>query len=157
MQYTTNYKARTDTAQKVNYVGNGTKSMHLSVADSLKKLRTSYIDLLYIHWWDFETSIEEIMDSLHALVLSGKVLYLGISDTPAWVVSEANRYAKDHGKTPFAVYQGKWSILDRSFERDIIPMARQHGMALAPWGVLGQGKLRTDAEEQRRKESSTLR
>lgn len=77
----------------------------------------------------------------------------GISDTPAWIVSKANQYAKDHGKTPFSVYQGNWSILERSFERDIIPMARSEGLALAPWGVLGGGKIRTNAEEARRKES----
>ncbi|KAK0231787.1 NADP-dependent oxidoreductase domain-containing protein [Armillaria nabsnona] len=131
-------------AQKVNYVGNNTKSMHISVEASLKKLRTSYIDILYVHWWDYETSIPEVMDSLHNLVAAQKVIYLGISDTPAWVVSQANQYAMDHGKTP---------ILDRSFEREIIPMARSLGMALSPWGVLGQGKLRTDAEEERRKET----
>ncbi|PBK88017.1 Aldo/keto reductase [Armillaria gallica] len=100
-----------------------------------------------------KTSIPEVMDSLHNLVAAQKVLYLGISDTPAWVVSQANQYAMDHGKTPFVVYQGRWSILDRSFEREIIPMARSLGMALSPWGVLGQGKLRTDAEEERRKET----
>ncbi len=92
------------------------------------------------------------MDSLHNLVAAQKVLYLGVSDTPAWVVSQANQYAVDHGKTPFVVYQGKWSILERSFEREIIPMARSLGMALSPFGVLGQGKLRTDAEEESRKE-----
>jgi hypothetical protein len=69
------------------------------------------------------------------------------------VVSKANQYAKDHGKTPFCVYQGNWSVLDRSFERDIIPMARSEGLALAPWGVLAAGKIRTNAEEARRKES----
>lgn len=153
-QFSTNFKRGDDgVAQKVNFVGNNTKSMHVSVEASLKKLRTSYIDILYMHWWDYETSVEEVMDSLHNLVVSGKVLYLGVSDTPAWVVAQANQYAKDHGKTPFVVYQGKWSVLDRSFEREIIPMARAHGMALAPWSVLGSGKLRTDAEEQRRRES----
>lgn len=117
---------------------------------SLKKLRTSYIDILYVHLWDWTTSIEEIMDGLHNLVVAGKVLYLvrtsllnnpsafcktdmfstyvkGISDSPAWVVSAANQYAKDHGKSPFVVYQGLWNIMERSFERDIIPMARQLG------------------------------
>jgi aryl-alcohol dehydrogenase-like predicted oxidoreductase len=69
------------------------------------------------------------------------------------VVSKANQYAKDHGKTPFCIYQGNWSVLDRSFERDIIPMARSEGLALAPWGVLAAGKIRTNAEEARRKES----
>lgn len=77
--------------QKHNYAGNHTKSLRLSVEASLKKLQTDYIDLLYVHWWDFSTSIEELMQSLNQLVLAGKVLYLGISDTPAWVVSKANQ------------------------------------------------------------------
>ncbi|KAK0201250.1 NADP-dependent oxidoreductase domain-containing protein [Desarmillaria ectypa] len=153
-KYTTNYQHGNDAvAQKVNYVGNNTKSMYMSVEASLKKLRTSYIDILYLHWWDYETSIPEVMNSLHNLVAAQKVLYLGISDTPAWVVSQANQYAMDHGKTPFVIYQGKWSILDRSFEREIIPMAKSLGLALSPWGVLAQGKLRTDAEEQRRRDT----
>ncbi|KAG5219944.1 Aldo/keto reductase [Salix suchowensis] len=130
-----------------------TKSMHLSVEASLKKLRTSYIDIFYLHWWDYETSIEEAMTALHNLVIQGKVLYLGISDTPAWVVSRANQFARDHGKTPFSIYQGAWNVMERSFERDIIPMARAEGLALAPWNVLAGGKLRTDAEEQRRRET----
>ncbi|KAG7086751.1 hypothetical protein E1B28_002683 [Marasmius oreades] len=146
-------KADPKVAQKVHYAGNNIKSMHLSVNASLKKLRTDYIDLLYVHWWDYDTSVEEIMDGLHNLVTQGKVLYLGISDTPAWVVAQANQYARDNGKTPFTVYQGQWNIMQRAFERDIIPMARSFGMALAPWSVLAGGKLRSDAEEQRRKES----
>jgi aryl-alcohol dehydrogenase-like predicted oxidoreductase len=93
------------------------------------------------------------MNGLHTLVLQGKVLYLGVSDTPAWVVAQANQYAKDHGKSPFVIYQGKWNVLERSFERDIIPMARAHGMALAPWGVLASGKIRSDEEERQREES----
>ena len=109
------------------------KSLHLSIEESLKKLRTSYIDILYVHWvrvvynntvyvftplwqWDYQTSVEEVMNALHNLVVSGKVLHLGISDTPAWVVSDANRYAKDHGKTPFVIYQGRWNVLSRDFE-----------------------------------------
>ncbi|PBK59466.1 Aldo/keto reductase [Armillaria solidipes] len=153
-KYSTNYKRGNDIiAQKVNYVGNSTKSMHLSVEASLKKLRTSYIDILYLHWWDYETSIPEVMDNLHNLVAAQKVLYLGISDTPAWVVSQANQYAMDHGKTPFAIYQGKWNILDRSFEREIIPMAKSLGLAISPWCVLAEGRLRTDAEEQQRGET----
>ncbi|KAI9453096.1 NADP-dependent oxidoreductase domain-containing protein [Lactarius psammicola] len=151
-KYSTNYK-RTLESHMINYSGNSTKSLHLSVEASLKKLRTTYIDILYVHWWDYTTSVEEVMNSLHVLVLQGKALYLGISDTPAWVVSKANQYAKDHGKTPFSVYQGNWSVLDRSFERDIIPMARSEGLALAPWGVLGAGRIRTNAEEARRRES----
>ena len=103
------------------------KSLHLSVEESLKNLRTSYIDILYVHWWDHVTSIEEVMNGLHNLVVQGKVLYLGISDTPAWVVSKANQYARDHGKTPFVIYQGLWNVMKRDFEREIIPMARAEG------------------------------
>ena len=98
-------------------------------------------------------SIEEVMNSLHNLVASGKVLYLGVSDTPAWIVSMANQYAHDHGKTPFVIYQGRWNVLSRDFEREIIPMARHHGLALAPWDVLASGKIRTDAEEEARRKT----
>lgn len=144
--------------QTVNYSGNHKRSMMMSVRDSLKKLQTDYIDLLYLHWWDHTTSIEEIMDALHILVEQGKVMYLGISDSPAWVVSAANEYAKARGKTQFSVYQGRWNILIRDFERDIIPMARHYGMALAPWDVLGGGKFQTKkAIEERKKNNEGLR
>ncbi|KAG8214443.1 NADP-dependent oxidoreductase domain-containing protein [Butyriboletus roseoflavus] len=153
-KYTTNFvRAETGIKQKVLYTGNNIKSMHISVESSLKKLRTTYIDIFYVHWWDWETSIEEMMNGLHTLVQQGKVLYLGISDTPAWVVSQANQYARDHGKTPFVIYQGQWNVMQRSFERDIIPMCKAHGMALAPWGVLAGGRLRSDEEEERRAQS----
>ncbi|EXJ85634.1 aryl-alcohol dehydrogenase AAD14 [Capronia coronata CBS 617.96] len=144
--------------QTVNYSGNTKKSLHLSVRDSLKKLRTDYLDLVYLHWWDHSTSIEEVMDSLDILVKQGKVLYLGISDSPAWVVSAANEYAKSHNKTPFSVYQGRWNLMLRDFEREIIPMARHYGMALAPWDVLGGGKFQTKkAIEERKKRGEGLR
>ncbi|KAJ7065230.1 NADP-dependent oxidoreductase domain-containing protein [Mycena amicta] len=156
-KYTTNFKRGNDSiAQKALYVGNSVKSMHNSVEASLKKLRTSYIDILYVHWWDYTTGIEEMMSGLHNLVAQGKVLYLGASDTPAWVVAQANQYARDHGKTPFCIYQGSWSLLDRSFEREIIPMARANGLALAPFGVLAHGNIRTDEEDARRKETGEL-
>ncbi|KAI1820824.1 aldo/keto reductase [Xylaria intraflava] len=147
-KFTTNfYQGRPDEVM-INFQGNGTKSMHLSVENSLKRLQTNYIDLLYLHWWDFSVSIPELMQSLNQLVLAGKVLYLGISDTPAWVVSKANEYARNHGLRQFSVYQGRWSAAARDFERDIIPMTKDEGMALAPWGALGSGKFKT--EEQRK-------
>lgn len=68
------------------------------------------------------------MNALHNVVVQGKVLFLGASNMPAWVVADANRYAKCMGKTPFVIYQGAWNILSRDFERDTIPMARAHGM-----------------------------
>lgn len=151
-KYSSDYRRGKD-GQHTCFVGNSVKSMHNSIEDSLQKLRTNYVDILYVHWWDYTASVEEVMDGLHTLVQQGKVLYLGISDTPAWVVVKANAYARYNGKTPFVIYQGKWSILDRDIERDILPMCISEGLAIAPWNVLGAGKLRTDAEEQRRLES----
>lgn len=101
-----------------------------------------------MHWWDFATSIPELMQSLNHLVASGKVLFLGVSDAPAWVVSKANEYARNHGLRQFSVYQGHWSAAGRDVERDIIPMCRDEGMALAPWGALGGGKFKTEAQRQ---------
>ncbi|KUI54835.1 Norsolorinic acid reductase A [Cytospora mali] len=148
-KYTTNFKAGTgDKHIMANFTGNGTKSLHTSVNASLKKLQTDYIDLLYVHWWDFSCSIPELMQSLNTLVTQGKVLYLGVSDTPAWVVSKANQYARDHGLRQFCVYQGRWSAASRDFEREIIPMCREEGMGIAPWGALGGGAFKT--EEQRK-------
>lgn len=153
-KYTTDYRwYALGKGKATNHVGNNAKSLHLSVRDSLHKLQTDYIDILYVHWWDHVTSIEEVMDSLHMLVQQGKVLYLGISDSPAWVVSAANYYARAHGKTPFSVYQGKWNVMSRDFERDIIPMARHFGMALCPFGVLGSGKFQSRTEIESRKAS----
>ncbi|KIW17873.1 hypothetical protein PV08_05068 [Exophiala spinifera] len=152
-KYTTAYRNYDLGAGKsVNYSGNHKKSLYLSVHESLKKLQTEYIDILYVHWWDWTTSIEEVMDSLHILVEQGKVLYLGISDSPAWVVSAANTYARAHGKTPFSVYQGRWNVMVRDFERDIIPMARHFGMALAPWDVIGGGKFQSKKQMEARKQ-----
>ncbi|KAG2342215.1 Aldo/keto reductase [Suillus weaverae] len=152
-KYTNSFKRGSNEAQKVNFTGNNIKSMRLSVEASLRKLRTAYTDNLYLHWRDFDTSVEEVMNGLHILVQQGKVLYLGISGIPAWTVTKANQYARDHGKTPSVIYQGMWNTLERSFERDIIPMARAEGMTLAPWNVLASGKFRTDEEEERRREA----
>ncbi|PYI31901.1 sterigmatocystin biosynthesis dehydrogenase stcV [Aspergillus indologenus CBS 114.80] len=122
--------ARQNRDQMSNYGGNNAKSL-------------KYLDLLYVHWWDYTSSIPELMHALNDLVVAGKVLYLGISDTPAWVVTKANQYARDHGLRPFAVSQGMWSAGMRDFEREIIPMARAEGMALCPYGVLNQGRFQT--------------
>lgn len=148
-KYTTNFRSGPKgTNVMANFTGNGTKSLVTSVNNSLKNLQTDYIDLLYVHWWDYSTSIPELMQSLNQLVISGKVLYLGISDTPAWVVSKANEYARNNGLRQFSVYQGRWSAASRDFEREIIPMCRAEGMGIAPWGALGGGKFKT--EEQRK-------
>ncbi|KAL7412880.1 NADP-dependent oxidoreductase domain-containing protein [Mrakia frigida] len=146
-KFTTHYRSYAEGADPaINHSGNGKKSLHLSLRDSLKKLRTDYVDILYLHWWDWTTSIPEVMDSLDAVVKSGKVLYLGISDTPAWIVAACNTYAKDHGKTVFSIYQGRWNVMLRDFERDILPMARHFGMALAPWDAIGGGRIQSKAQ-----------
>ena len=140
---------------KSNHCGNHSKSLRVALEASLRKLQTSYVDLLYVHWWDFSTSIPELMQSLHHVVASGKVLYLGISDTPAWVVSKANEYARQQGLTQFSVYQGYWNAAMRDFERDIIPMCEAEGMALVPWGVLGRGMFMTPEEFEKKTEGRT--
>lgn len=158
-KFSTDYKSyEQGKGNAPNCCGNHKRSLHMSVRDSLKKLQTDWIDILYVHWWDYTTSIEELMDSLQIMVEQGKVLYLGISDAPAWVVSAANTYARAHGKTPFSVYQGRWNVMLRDLERDIIPMALHFGMALAPWDVLGGGRFQsTKALEERRKAGEGLR
>jgi len=132
--------------------------MVTSVEASLKKLRTSYIDILYLHWWEYTTSVEEVMQGLNNLVKQGKVLYLGISDTPAWIVSKANQYARDHGLAQFVVYQGRWNAALRDVERDILPMAYDEGMAICPWDAMGGGKFQTKKQlEEREKNGEGLR
>ncbi len=92
------------------------------------------------------------------LVDQGKVLYLGISDTPAFIVSACNTYAKAHGKTPFSIYQGRWNIMLRDMEREIIPMCRHFGMAIAPWDAMGGGHFQSKkAMEERKKNNEGLR
>jgi aryl-alcohol dehydrogenase-like predicted oxidoreductase len=146
-KFTTNYRAwkRADEPDR-NYSvfgGNNTKSLHVSVHDSLKKLGTNYIDILYVHWWDYATSIPELMLSLNALLNQGRVIYLGASDIPAFIVAQCNQYARDHGLRGFVVYQGLWSVANRDFDRDILYLARHEGLALAPWGALGGGRFKS--------------
>ncbi|KAF2838740.1 Aldo/keto reductase [Patellaria atrata CBS 101060] len=120
-----------------SFQGNHSKSLRVSVEDSLKKLQTNCIDI------DYSTSIPEVMQSLNPLATAGKVLYLGVSDTPAWVVSKANHYARDHGLAQFMIYQGMWNAANCDLERDIISMCRDEGMAIAPWSALGSGQFKT--------------
>ncbi|KAH9844970.1 putative aryl-alcohol dehydrogenase AAD14, partial [Teratosphaeria destructans] len=139
-KFTTPYTTYRDgPGLSVNFSGNHKRSLKVSLRDSLKKLQTDWIDILYVHWWDWTTSIEELMDSLDAVVKSGQVLYLGISDTPAWIVAACNTYARAHGKTPFSIYQGRWNVMLRDLEREVLPLCRHFGMALAPWDALGGG------------------
>lgn len=142
---------------QTNYAGNSAKSMHVSVRDSLKKLRTDYIDILYVHWWDFATSVEEVMTHLHKYVMSNQVLYLGVSDTPAWVVVKANEFARRNGLTPFSVYQGRWNATYRDMESEIIPMCEDQGMAIVSWASLGGGQLLSKEQREKLKDDPKAR
>jgi aryl-alcohol dehydrogenase-like predicted oxidoreductase len=124
-----------------NWGGNSRKSMLRAVENSLRRLHTDYIDLLYLHMWDFMTPVEEVLQSVHHLVASGKVLYFAFSDTPAWVVSYAIAKATDFGWTRPVGLQIPYSLLDRAVERAELPMAREHGLAILPWGLLESGVL----------------
>lgn len=124
-----------------NAGGNQRKNMVQSVEASLRRLGTDYIDLYWVHFHDAFTPIDETMRALDDLVRAGKVLYVGISDAPAWIVSQANTLAELRGWSRFVGLQVKWSLLDRDVERELVPMARAFDMAITPWGVLGAGLL----------------
>lgn len=125
----------------VNAGGNSRKLMMDSVHASLKRLQTDYIDLYWVHARDFTTPIDEVMRGLDDLVRQGKVLYVGISDTPAWEVSRANMLAELRGWTAFVGLQIRYSLLDRAAERDLLPMAKTLDLTVTPWDTLGSGVL----------------
>jgi aryl-alcohol dehydrogenase-like predicted oxidoreductase len=124
-----------------NFSGNHRKNMVRSLEASLKRLRTGFIDIFWLHAWDFMTPVEEIMRGLDDLVRAGKIHYVGISDTPAWIVSQANTMADLRGWTSFTGLQFEYSLVERTAERDLMPMARSFGMAMTPWAILGAGVL----------------
>ncbi len=125
----------------VNASGNSRKNMMDSVHASLKRLNTDYIDLYWVHARDYLTPIDEVMRGLDDLVTQGKVLYVGVSDTPAWVVSQANTLAELKGWTKFVGLQIRYSLIDRTVERELLPMAKSMDIAVTPWGTVGSGIL----------------
>jgi aryl-alcohol dehydrogenase-like predicted oxidoreductase len=124
-----------------NFSGNHRKNMMRSVRESLKRLGTDHVDLLWVHMWDFTTHVDEVMRGLDDLVRQGSVLYVGVSDTPAWIVSQANTLADLKGWSPFVALQLRYSLIDRAAERDLLPMARALDLGVTPWSVLGAGVL----------------
>ncbi|MCB9600044.1 MAG: aldo/keto reductase [Sandaracinus sp.] len=127
--------------QDPNASGNQRKNLVRSVEASLRRLGTDYIDLLWVHAWDDQTPYEETMRALDDLVRAGKLLYVGVSDTPAWVVSASNVAAELRGWTPFVGLQIEYSLLQRTPERDLLPMAEHFGLSVLAWGPLGGGVL----------------
>eukprot|EP00761_Pharyngomonas_kirbyi_P012679 gb/GECH01012706.1/.p1 GENE.gb/GECH01012706.1/~~gb/GECH01012706.1/.p1 ORF type:complete len:365 (+),score=96.02 gb/GECH01012706.1/:1-1095(+) len=126
---------------KPNKCGNHKKNMFQSVDESLKRLGLDYLDIFYVHFWDHTVKAEHLMRDLDTLVQSGKVMHIGISDAPAWQVAKSNTWADCHGREPFTVYQGRYSVIDRALEQSVIPMCQDFGMNVVNWGVFGQGKL----------------
>jgi len=124
-----------------NSGGNHRKSMVQSVEASLCRLNTDYIDLLYLHAWDGTTPVDEVMRAMDDLVRAGKVLYVGISDTPAWQVARMQTMADLRGWSPLVALQIEYSLIERTVERDLIPMAAELGMGVIPWSPLAGGVL----------------
>lgn len=124
-----------------NASGNHRKHLKSAVDASLRRLGTDYIDLLWVHAWDAHTPIDETLRGLDDLVRQGKVHYIGVSDTPAWVVSASNVLAELRGWTQYVGLQIEYNLLQRTVERDLVPMAEHFGMAVTGWGPLAGGVL----------------
>ena len=153
-----------DNTTNPNASGNNRKNMMRSVEASLKRLQTDFIDVLYLHIWDDLTPIDEILRGIDDLIRQGKVNYAAISDTPAWIISKGNTLAELMGWSQFIALQVEYSLLQRTPERDLLPMAKHYGMTLTPWAPLAGGALtgkylrggqgRIKAESNRRNENS---
>src|SRR6266403_457130 len=124
-----------------NAAGNHRKNMMQAGEASLKRLQTDYIDLYWVHIWDGITPVEEVMRGLDDLVLQGKVLYVGISDAPAWWIAQANTLAHLRGWSPFIGLQIEYSLIERTVERELIPMAKALNLGLTAWSPLAGGFL----------------
>jgi aryl-alcohol dehydrogenase-like predicted oxidoreductase len=121
--------------------GSSRKAILAACEHSLRRLQTDYIDLYWLHAWDMHTPIEETMAALDELVRAGKVRYLGVSDTPAWKVAEANLTARFRGWSPFIALQIEYSLLERTVEQELTPMAQELGLGVTPWSPLKSGLL----------------
>jgi aryl-alcohol dehydrogenase-like predicted oxidoreductase len=124
-----------------NAAGNHRKNMVQALEASLKRLRTDYIDLYWVHIWDQITPVEEVMRGLDDLVRQGKVLYVGISDAPAWWIARANTLAELHGWSPFIGLQIEYNLIERTVERELIPMAKALKIGVTAWSPLANGVL----------------
>jgi len=121
--------------------GNSRRNMVRSVEESLRRLRTDRIDLFWLHVWDDTTPIDELMRAFDDLVRSGKVLYFGASDMPAWEISRANMMADLLGMNPFIALQVEYSLLERSGENELLPMAKRLDLGVTAWSPLARGAL----------------
>ena len=152
----TKYSVTTD-GEDPNAGGNHRKSLIRSLEQSLRRLGTEYIDLLWVHIWDRHTPIEETLRALDDTVRSGKVLYLGISDAPAWLIARADLMADFRGWSPFVGIQAPYSLITRDIERELLPMARELRLSVAAWSPLESGILAGRYTRGETSESARLR
>jgi len=124
-----------------NASGNHRKNMVRSVEDSLRRLETDYIDLLYLHMWDYRTPVEEILRAFDDLARAGKIVHAGLSDTPAWQASRMQAIAELRGWIPLVALQIPYNLTERTVERELMPMAFEMGMGVLPWSPLAGGVL----------------
>jgi aryl-alcohol dehydrogenase-like predicted oxidoreductase len=124
-----------------NAAGNQRKNMVQALEASLDRLQTDYIDLYWVHIWDQITPVEEVMRGLDDLVRQGKILYAGISDAPAWWIAQANTIAQLRGWSPFVGLQIEYSLIERTVERELIPMAKALNIGVTAWSPLASGVL----------------
>jgi aryl-alcohol dehydrogenase-like predicted oxidoreductase len=124
-----------------NAGGRGRKLVIAACEESLRRLRTDYIDLYWLHTWDKHTPIDETMAALNDLVRAGKVRYIGVSDTPAWKVTQGQLMAEARSWAPFIALQVEYSLLERTVEGELIPMSRELGLGVMPWSPLAGGRL----------------
>lgn len=124
-----------------NAAGNQRKNMMQAVEASLKRLQSEYVDLYWVHIWDGITPVEEVMRGLDDLVREGKVLYIGISDAPAWWIAQANTLAQLRGWSQFVGLQIEYSLIERTVERELIPMAQDLNIGVTAWSPLASGML----------------
>ena len=124
-----------------NNRGNHRKNLRRSVEASLRRLQTDYIDLLWVHIWDYTTPYDEILSSIHDLIVSGKVLYAGLSNVPAWEVSRMNTLADCRGMHPFIAVQNEWSLVERSHEPEFVPMCKALDLGVVCWSPLAGGMV----------------
>jgi aryl-alcohol dehydrogenase-like predicted oxidoreductase len=137
-----------------NAGGNQRKNLMRAVEGSLRRLGTDHLDVYWMHAWDFLTPVEEVVRGLDDLVRAGKVLYLGISDAPAWYVAEANTMAEVRGWSAFAGLQVQYSLIERTPERELLPYAMTRGMLVTAWSPLGGGMLTGKYGAGRRREAA---
>ncbi len=124
-----------------NRAGSSKKNLTRSVEASLRRLGTDYVDLLWVHAWDFTAATEDVMRALDDVVRSGKVLHVGISDAPAWIVAQGNTLASLRGWSPFVALQIEYSLIERTVERELLPMAEAFGITVTPWAPIAGGVL----------------